>query len=90
MGSVYIVHTSLAPELQYTARKRRLSSVIGISVFSVTGFVLWMIFSDHAQFELEHDTSVLVALSSNAGSGESVHLHRLVRAFAACIHKVWM
>ena len=33
---------------------------------------------------------VLIALSSNEGSGESVHMHRLARAFAARIYKVQM
>ena len=31
---------------------------------------------------------VLLASSSIEGSGESVHKHRLARAFAACIHQV--
>ena len=32
----------------------------------------------------------LIGSSSNKGSGKSVHVHRLARAFAAHIHKVWM
>ena len=34
--------------------------------------------------------SVLIALSSNEGSGKSAQMRRLVRAFAAHIHKAWM
>ena len=37
-----------------------------------------------------HNILVLIASSSNKGSSKYVHVHRLARAFAAHIHKVWM
>ena len=33
---------------------------------------------------------VLIALSNKEGLGEAVQIHRLVRAFAMCIHQIWM
>ena len=33
---------------------------------------------------------MIVALSSNEGSVESVHMRRLTKAFSAGIHKIWM
>ena len=41
-------------------------------------------------FEPGHEILIRMALSSNEGSGESAHVCRLARAFAARIHKVWM
>ena len=43
-------------------------------------------------FEPGQEILILIALSSNEGSGESAHMHvrRLVRAFTARIHKLWM
>ena len=36
------------------------------------------------------ENSVLFATVDNEGSCESVHMRRFVRAFAACIHELWM
>ena len=33
---------------------------------------------------------VLIALASREGSGKSVHMHRLARAFSASRKKVWI
>ena len=41
-------------------------------------------------FELAHMVLVLMALWSSEGAGELAHMHRLHRAFAAHIHKVWI
>ena len=32
----------------------------------------------------------ILSTSSRQGSGESVHMHRLHRAFDVCTHEVWM
>ena len=37
-----------------------------------------------------HEFSLLIPSMSSEGSGESAHMHRLTRAFAARINKVWM
>ena len=37
-----------------------------------------------------HEISVLAASASREDSGEFAHIHRLARALAARIHKVWM
>ena len=37
-----------------------------------------------------HVISVLIASASSEGSGESAHMRRLARTFAACLHKVDM
>ena len=39
-------------------------------------------------YEPAHEISVNVALPSNKGSGETVQMHRLAKAFAASIHKL--
>ena len=37
-----------------------------------------------------HEIMVLLASVSSEGAGESVHMHRLARAFNVRLHKVWM
>ena len=37
-----------------------------------------------------HVVLVVITLSSNDGSHEPAQMDRFTRAFAACIHKVWM
>ena len=39
--------------------------------------------------ETAHGILVLIALPSNEGSDESVHMHRLARAFPARIYNIW-
>ena len=39
--------------------------------------------------EPAHKISALIATTSGEGSGESVYVCSLARAFAACIHNVW-
>ena len=45
---------------------------------------------EYTQHMSEHDTLVLITLSSNEGFGEPAHLCRLTTASVACIHKVQM
>ena len=40
--------------------------------------------------EPAHEILVLITLASSLGSDEPAHMHRLARAFAAHIHKIWM
>ena len=37
-----------------------------------------------------HEILVLITCRSIQCSGKSVHLRRLTRVFAVCLHKVWM
>ena len=41
-------------------------------------------------YESMHTILVLIASASSKGSGESAHMHRLTRALAAGMRKVWM
>ena len=46
--------------------------------------------TQNANGPAEHEISVLIALVSSEGFGESAHMRSLVRVFTARIHKVWM
>ena len=41
-------------------------------------------------YESEDEMHILISPGYSEGSGESAHMHRLVRAFPARIRKVWM
>ena len=73
--------SSIIIELVRKAKRSHFGAVLSKkkgSVIKVNTFV-------HRQV---HEMLIFIALSSNESSGESAHLRRLARAFAACIHKV--
>ena len=68
------------PNTQYTYM-HMYATILSINQLCIDGDLI---------YESALEVLVLIALSSNEGSGESVHMHRLARSIAARIHKLWM